>query len=278
LVNIPYKISIGSLTWKDVVERMWLLMLDRCHLLSRTAALQDTADYLGIPISEALSRATAPDARMRHKLAWYSRERRTEADIQAFYGEVNDYLFNLPLRYRLHTWHFVPRLSPGPRILEYGCGPAEMTKWLLRRYPQYRYTVADLAVASTLSFIRYRFRGQPVQILEIGLHKEGLPLRETYDFIACIDVLEHCLDPLMVVEHLYEHLEQRGVLYTNFLIERSTFESDQDSENLKASALKHDAVIDFLESNFVPIKSMQRLEADQDVVTGWACMGIYRKA
>ena len=274
VVNALHKMAIGSATWKDLVERRWLKLLDRLHLLSHEACLQETAAFLGISIEEAVARSK--EARSRHKLAWHRKGRLSEADILSFYGEDNNYLFSLPWRYRLHTWHFVPRLSPGPRILEYGCGTAEMTKWLLRRYPEYHYSVADLAVASTLPFVRFRFRDLPVEILEIGLGKEGLPLQDEYDFIVCVEVLEHCLDPLMVVEHLHEHLASQGVLYTNFLVQRATLESDHNSENLRSAALKHDAVIQYLEQNLLPIKSIRRLEPEQDLVAGWDCFGIYR--
>ncbi len=152
-----------------------------------------------------------------------------------------------------------------------------MTKWLLKRYPQFEYTVADLAVASTLPFVRYRFRGLPVRILEIDLGKEGLPLRGEYDFIACVDVLEHCLDPLMVVEHLYTHLATHGILYLDFHFEPSYLQSDHHSENLRAAALMRDTVIDFLESNLLCIKTMQHLEPGQDARMRWNAAVICRK-
>jgi SAM-dependent methyltransferase len=243
--------------------------------LLASLALRDTADYLGITIDEAMDQAQ--EARARHKAAWYTRERYTEQDIQSFYGEDNNYLFSLPMHWRMQTWHFIPRLSPGNQFLEYGCGTAEMTAWLLRHYPQNEYTVADLAVASTLPFVRHRFKEVPVTILEIGEGKAGLPLCEEYSFIACVDVLEHCVSPIAVIEHLYNHLVVGGILYTTYPVEREQIESGQNSENLRESALQRGAVISFLESNTTTVKAVQRLEPSLEGVLGWDALGIYRK-
>ncbi len=82
LREVPRKIRIGALTWRDVVERTTLRLLYRMGLLSPEVALQDTAAYLGISVSDAMVRAR--DARRAHKSAWYSREREREreADIR----------------------------------------------------------------------------------------------------------------------------------------------------------------------------------------------------
>lgn len=276
ILETYYKLQIGSLTWKDVAERLMLRF--RKHLHPRSliaAALQDTMSYLGISIYEALDRAQ--QARTRHKMAWMQKSRTLEEEIHSFYGEDNSYLFSLPIHWMGHTWHFVPRLSPGRRILEYGCGTAEMTRWLLQRYPQYQYTVADLAVASTLDFVRYRFKGLPVTILEIGVGREGLPLREEYDFIACVEVLEHCLDPLMVVNHLHDHLVKEGILYITYPIDRSQFDIAHNSENLRSSALQRDEVINFLEKNCSVLKPLQRLAPGLHSIWGIGALGIYKK-
>jgi SAM-dependent methyltransferase len=214
------------------------------------------------------------DARKRHKDAWYTRKRETEQDIQSFYGEDDNYLFTLPMHWKTYTWHFVPHLSSGPRILEYGCGTAEMTKWLLGRYPQFEYTVADLAVASTLPFVRYRFKGLPVSILEIG---EGFLLRAEYDFISCVEVLEHCSNPLLVTEHLYDHLVTGGGLYITYPVDREQLGSNHDSENLQNSALQRDGVINFLERNCFALKHLSPLKPNQSSLWGWDALGIYRK-
>lgn len=279
LDEISKKVEMGALTWRDVVERATLRLVDKLHpQLLASRALKDTADYLGISIDDAC--AEAKDARLCHKEAWYTRERRTEHDIQMFYAEDKRYLFTLPMHYRVSTWHFVVHMLPsGGRILEYGCGTADMTEWLLKRYPppRFEYTVADLAVASTLPFVRYRFRGQPVTILEIGLGEDRLPLRTNYDFVTCVEVLEHCVNPLKIVEHLYGHLTSGGILYLTYPVDRAQLESGHNSENLTSSAQQRDAVIDFLERNCVALKSVQRLEPSQDSLWGWESLGIYRK-
>lgn len=276
LKDVAFRVSIGSLTWRDITERSVLRLFDKLRPKSIAAgALLDTAYFLGISPDEAFDRSS--DAVSAHKAAWNTRERSNEKDIQSFYNEDDNYLFTLPLHWRTHTWHFIPRLAPGKRILEYGCGTACMTRWLLKRYPTNEYTVADLGIAATLPFVRYRFRSSPVTILEIGQGKEGLPLHQKYDFISCVEVLEHCFDPWMVVEHLYDHLDTGGILYMTYPVDRDQLENGHSSENLRESALHRDQVLGFLETNCSALKSVRPLTPDLDSIWGWGALGIYRK-
>ena len=274
--KVLFRVSIGSLSWRDIIERSVLRLFDRLRSnYFAASALLDTMHFLGISTEEALSRAA--DAVSTHKASWNSRERCNERDILSFYNEDDNYLFTLPLHWRINTWHFVQRLSPGKRILEYGCGTACMTKWLLKRYPKNEYTVADLAIAATMPFVRYRFRSSPVRILEIGQGREGLPLHEKYDFISCVEVLEHCFDTMMFIEHLYDHLDKGGILYITYPIDREQLEKGHTSENLRESALHRDHVLGFLENKCFALKSVRPLVIGLDSIWGWDALGIYRK-
>jgi SAM-dependent methyltransferase len=265
--------ALGTLTRRDVVSRLALRLAERVGVLSDERALAEVAAYAGVTPREAVARSKT--ARAQHKANWYREQRRTPQEIARFYAEDDNYLYLHPLRYRATTFHFVPRLSPGPRILEYGCGTAPITAWLLRKYPSLDLTVADLEGSSTLRFVRHRFADKPVRV--IGITPGELPLDTTYDFIACVDVLEHTPDPLAVVQHLTSHLAPGGVFYTNFLIDAASLQPGHDSENLQSAARQHGEVLQYLEDELDVVKAMDRLHAGRSEVNGWDCLGVYRR-
>src|SRR5439155_742558 len=112
--------------------------------------------------------------------------------------------------HRSDCFHFVAaamrRAGRAGDFCEYGCGVAPITAWLRPRFPGWRYTLVDLP-SPTLDFARWRFRRfANVEAREPGLGAD-LPLTRDYDAIACLEVLEHVINPLEVVRHLVAHLK-----------------------------------------------------------------------
>ncbi len=58
--------------------------------------------------------------------------------------------------------------------------------------------------------------------------------------IACLEVLEHVINPLAVVRHLAAHLKPGGALFVNFVDEPG------GDENLLESAAQRAATIEYL--------------------------------
>src|SRR6266536_2106731 len=122
---------------------------------------------------------------------------------------------------------------------EYGCGVAPITAWLRPRFAGWRYTLVDLP-SPMLDFARWRFRRfANVEAREPGLGAD-LPLTRDYDAIACLEVLEHVINPLEVVRHLVAHLKPGGALFVNFVDEPG------GDENLLESAAQRGETIEYL--------------------------------
>jgi 2-polyprenyl-3-methyl-5-hydroxy-6-metoxy-1,4-benzoquinol methylase len=238
----------------DRLERMWLLLCERLDLLTPESYLRDVVTYTGLSADEIIERAQAKDA---HKQAWYSRPRHSEADYRAFYLETDWYIFRQPWRYRLYTWHFLTTmLPPGGSMVEYGCGAACMTEWMSRRYPDYRYTVADIPSVS-LDFARFRLKGRRnVKVGTIGMGKEGLPLTERYNLITCVEALEHTINPDEICEHFCEHLAEGGLLYLNFQ------NTGWGGENLEQARDRRPAALKILRSRLYALKAVDENGTD----------------
>jgi len=211
---------------------------------------------------EALSRALN---KAQHKNAWNERERNSIEDKLHFYQEVEAYPFRQPLNKRFggFRWYrcLINHISR-PSIIEYGCGSAVLTEYLVEHFPDLHFTVADIP-SVTLDFVKWKKQKymQPYDILTIGIGKEGIPLRRFYDLIICQDVLEHTPNPLDIVESFVTHLAPGGVLLVDFI-------NAPGGENLKEAVDQREAVKDYLQCNLIALKAI-------DVPRGNA--GIYVK-
>lgn len=278
------KLSLGLLTWRDVAERLFLRTLDKIGLWKPHYFMPDVLEYLKLSDTEA--EKSARKARQEYQHLWQAAERKDEASYQHYWAETKHVMYFYPWRERLQTWHWIDSLAPGPRILEYGCGTANLTYWLQRRYPSNRYSVADLATAASIDFVRFRFAGKPVEILQIGLGKDGLPLQNQYDLIFCSNVLEHTVNPDEIVEHFFEHLAPGGILYLDFINHSGSLTNPPEvgaheivnlTPNLAEAVHRREATIDFLGDNFEVLKPIKRATPAEWVVEGWECVGLYRK-
>jgi 2-polyprenyl-3-methyl-5-hydroxy-6-metoxy-1,4-benzoquinol methylase len=199
---------------------------------------------------EALGRALD---KKRHKDMWFQRERNSIEDIRQFYQEADVYPFRQPFNKRLGGYRWYLRLVqhiPQPSILEYGCGSAILTEYLLARFPQARFTVADIP-STTLEFVKWKKRtlGLPYEILTIGMGAGGIPLRGSYDLIVCQDVLEHTPNPFEIISAFIEHLSVGGVLVLDFM-------NAPGGENLSAAVEQRESVKELLRTRLHPLKAI----------------------
>lgn len=203
-----------------------------------------------------MTRANALDRaldKQRHKDMWFQRERGSIQDIRQFYQEADVYPFRQPYNKRRggYRWYLeLIRHVARPSILEYGCGSAVLTEYLLRRRPEARFTVADIP-STTLEFVQWKKQtlGLPYEILTIGLGREGIPLRNEYDLIICQDVLEHTPNPFEIVSAFIDHLSVGGVLVLDFM-------NAPGGENLKAAVDQREAVKEALRTRLHPLKAI----------------------
>jgi 2-polyprenyl-3-methyl-5-hydroxy-6-metoxy-1,4-benzoquinol methylase len=188
-----------------------------------------------------------------HKKAWHESDRNTIEDKQHFYQEAQIYPFRQPLNKRFGGFRWYRRLVnhiSRPSILEYGCGSAVLTEYLVTHFPDVHFTVADIP-SVTLDFVKWKKHKYmyPYEILTIGIGKEGIPLRKLYDLIICQDVLEHTPNPLDIVESFVTHLSLDGVLLVDFI-------NAPGGENLKEAVAQREAVKDYLQRNLIAIKAI----------------------
>jgi SAM-dependent methyltransferase len=176
--------------------------------------------------------------------------------------------------YRTSTWHYLARLCPGEKMLEYACGIAQQTWWMLRKYPRFAYTVADVKGARHMEFVRWRFRNSAVQIIEVDLTTSLLPLQDSYDLITCFGLLHVCPDPLSVVTHLIDHLAEGGRLVLDFPAKPDL--AKQEGPYFTSAIACRNSVLDLLTQMKV-LKPIRPARCFSQSITGWAAFGIYEK-
>lgn len=219
-------------------------------IFDKTIRYYDEVKGTKVSGKEALARAMDKES---HKKAWYRCERKSAEEKRRFYSEVDVYPFRQPYNKRLggFRWyrHLVDHVRE-PSILEYGCGSAALTEYLVAKFPSAKFTVADIP-STTLDFVKWKKRtyGFDYTILTIGEGKEGIPLRDMYDLIICQDVLEHTPNPCEIVTAFVEHLSPRGVLIVDFL-------NAPGGENLPEAAQQRESVKQVLKEQLVPLKAI----------------------
>lgn len=242
-------------TLPDVFQRIkintyeWFRGID-CAVFSKTIQYYLEKRNQKITCEDALKKALNKEA---HKEAWYKKKRESVDDIMNFYKEVDVYIFRQPYLKRRGDFRWYRHLVDhfkNPSILEYGCGSAALTEWLIKKFPECKYTVADIP-SSTLDFVSWKKNKYKLNydILEIGKGAEGIPLKEKYNLIICQDVLEHTPNPLEIIKSFYEHMSENGILLIDFI-------DSTAGENLLQSNMQRDAVKKFLKSNLHAIKSI----------------------
>ncbi|HEX8830644.1 MAG TPA: class I SAM-dependent methyltransferase [Longimicrobium sp.] len=239
----------------DVMEKVFLRTRERMFgtdlsVFDNTIAFYREERGQVLTREEAFSRALDKQA---HKDRWFVEKRQTFEEIVSFYSESETYPFRQPwgTRFGGYRWYMdLVRHIPNPSVLEYGCGSAVLTEWLLARYPHARFTVADIP-SLTLDFVRWKQRALklPYRILTIGPRPEDIPVTEQYDLIICSNVLEHTPNPLQIVTAFVDHLNPGGVLVADFV-------NDPGGENLDAAVREREAVKAHLLRHMVPVKAI----------------------
>lgn len=242
-------------TVPDILERFLKMIKELfvgvdCNVFYKTILYFQEEKNQKFSCLEALRKALNKDS---HKEAWYKKNRKTVDEIMHFYQEVDIYPFRQHYLKRFGDFRWYRKMAShfkNPSILEYGCGSAVLTEWLSERFPECIFSVADIP-SVTLDFVRWKKKkyGYKYEILEIGRGKEGIPLKENYDFIICQDVLEHTPNPLEIVESFCKHLNKDGVLLIDFI-------DWAEGENLDESMKQREEVKKYLKNNLYPVKAI----------------------
>lgn len=206
---------------------------------------EDVCKYFSISKEEAVKRATSPNRKS--KLIWKNKEEIEKSEknvIDTWKKDENMVIRNSWYRERsIETrWDKILKnlnYKKGERILDYGCGASSFTKWALK-HGKFDITLAEID-GPMLKFCMWRY-GKKVSYCKIGIGKKGLPLKEMYDIIFCLDMLEHVWNPLNVAKHLYSHLNEKGRLIETYI-------NDSSGSNLRKANKERPFVLKYLNEN-----------------------------
>jgi len=98
------------------------------------------------------------------------------------------------------------------QILDAGCGQGTYSLWLSHRFPEGSVVSVDEDQRSLddLRLLVARERRRNITVAALKL--EQLEVREAYDLIVCVDVIEHISDDVRAVTNLRRALKPRGRL------------------------------------------------------------------
>ena len=122
----------------------------------------------------------------------------------------HDILYSLSRTHRFNRW-MADTIRPyvGERVLEIGGGLGNLT---LKLIPREHYTVSDRDPLH-LDYLRSRFRDYPwmeVRSLDLESTADFAPIRERFDTIVCLNVLEHVPDHAKALRNMYDVLQPGG--------------------------------------------------------------------
>ena len=168
---------------------------------------------------------------------WNILNPKTEKEIEEFYQITPYYVFDLAY------WHaqrnqrsFRREIVKACRgnVLDYGGGIGDLCIELAKK--GLNVTYADVN-GETFKFAEWIFKRRHYKIKMIDLKKEDL--KEKYDTILCIDVIEHVINPQMTLKRLAEHLRKNGrLIITNLDLHKKSkmypmhLDSDLDTKKL----------------------------------------------
>lgn len=274
LFELYEKMGIKYLTIPDIFERNYLKLKDRIGMLTPSTYLKEVCTYLGVDESQALK--IASESRIKMKEKWSSKPRNDDISRSECYSEDDFYTASFAVRNRTMTWHFIAKIAPGRKILDYGCGTGEMINWLLKKYPDFEYSVADLGNAKHMDFVRWRFRDKPVKIINLDPDNNKLSLKENYDLITCFEVLFWLSQPDKIVQHWIDHLNPGGRLLFDFYVHPDLI--NNKGPYLEESINKRNITIDLLSEQMTALKPLKKQNRDNEKIIGWDGIGIYEKS
>ena len=98
----------------------------------------------------------------------------------------------------------------GARVLELGAGIGNMTQHLSRGRKAY---VASDIDEEHMARLKVRFRGRPnfqIRKCDLQASEDFEPLRQSFDTVVCLNVVEHVKDDLLALRNIHSALEAGG--------------------------------------------------------------------
>lgn len=214
-------------------------------LTSSSAWVKELAQYFSISPQKIIE--VYKTKRQQTIPLWGKRKRDSEEKIHSFYQETDYFIFRQSHyhRHKIYLDIALPLLlKKQGSFCEYGGGIGPVTRFLVKIFPRWQYTIVDLDCPA-LKFARWRFKNNQ-NVSFATVFPNELPLNKKYDVIVCLDVLEHVTNPFKVIKHLIANLKPQGWLYLNFIYEPG-------QENLASAAKQRPKVLKYLSQKLQPI-------------------------
>ncbi len=178
---------------------------------------------------------------------WTSKDRSTEDAVASFYNEHDAdlwrqaYLSKTSYMYKkkiLRAYHIVKKVR-AQRILDYGCGAGVFAHYISQK--GYAVDVADIP-SPTLEFVRSQVNVSMAATIDATLVLQ----QDAYDFVSCLDALEHTFTPLQITKQLLVSLRPGGIFHVTFPKEDEAHMLAEDSQHTKEAQLERPATFAYL--------------------------------
>lgn len=172
------------------------------------------------------------------------------------------------------VWHYALKLALNPlvgltftkyikqraRILEYGCGIAPITNFLISYYSHKNFTVTFADIGTLLfHYARYRLKNYNfIEWVQIDDPFDEKPLSDhKFDVIFALDTFEHLPKPLAIIKHFYEILDNKGFLIFNYV------RSQGKGLDSMPGLIQREEVLRFVKDNFSIISGIDFIKNPQ---------------
>jgi SAM-dependent methyltransferase len=181
----------------------------------RVELLHEAAEFLGITVDEARRRHDGAGERFRSEWEGMVTDPTNAAALTDFYNHSDTELFELiewhatdPIHYRTLILRDFARGRSGRRYLDYGSGIGNDA--IVFGEAGFDIALADIS-DRLLSFAAWRCRRRGFRVRTIDL-KQEMPEPDSFDVVACFDVLEHIPRPIDVVRTLHAAMRSGGLI------------------------------------------------------------------
>lgn len=155
----------------------------------------------------------------------------------------------------LRVYPFLKYIKKDYLICEYGCGIAPITQGLINYYSHKNLKIHCADIPGFLfHYARWNLRRYDfIKFIKIN-PDDMVPLKDNYDVIFLLNVLEHLPEPLEIIKHIYERLKPEGILAFDYK------KSEGKGLDTKKSLERRSEVLKFIQDNFQVLKGEIHLD------------------
>lgn len=237
---------------------------------------KDLCEYYGVSSEEAInlgvrktgrkpnlpgSKTCKPVSNKTFEELWDDNPRETIEQKMNFYKDIGAWQVFRQCNYRNkfdYSSVFGEYLFDGASILEYGCGVAPFTSYVLENYPDYKninFTLVDVG-GEHLEFAKWRlaknYPWSKINVHEVTPETIVPIFSSQFDIVCIMDVLEHLPNPYDVIVNIFNHCNQGSILVETWVDKSDGKHGGPDLEEAEKDRHRTNA---FLNEKFHKIKN-----------------------